>query len=88
MIKKLLIIFTVFGLVACSAPSKPKIEKVEVPVYSCPTPILPSKPELAIYQIDEKTTDQDVLRYYGHTVDQLLIYTDSLYKQLEQYKRD
>lgn len=84
MIKSLAIIGIILSTVGCS--TTPKISKVEVPIYSCPSPIIPTKPDLDLYKINEKTTDQDVLRYYGHTVDQLLIYSDSLYKQLEQYK--
>nr|DAP65265.1 MAG TPA: outer membrane protein assembly factor [Caudoviricetes sp.] len=85
MIKKLILTSCIIlGLSGCATQTK--IQKVEVPVYSCPSPILPTKPDLSIYKINEKTTDQEVLRLYGHTVDQLLIYTDSLYKQLENYK--
>lgn len=85
MIKKLVLVSCIIlGLTGCA--TKTKIQKVEVPVYSCPSPILPQKPELSIYKINEKTTDQEVLRLYGHTVDQLLIYTDSLYEQLKNYK--
>lgn len=85
MIKRLILsIFIILSLSGCA--TKTKIQKVEVPIYSCPSPILPQKPDLSIYKINEKTTDQEVLRMYGHTVDQLLIYTDSLYKQLENYK--
>ena len=85
MIKKLVLASCIIlSLGGCA--NQTKFQKVEVPVYSCPTPILPTKPDLSIYKINEKTTDQEVLRLYGHTIDQLPIYTDSLYKQLENYK--
>lgn len=81
--KKLLLIPLMFMIVACT--NTKAIEKVEVPVYADLKITIPEEPDLAIYQITNNSTNSEVLRAYGETVDQLLIYSRSLSKLLKTY---
>lgn len=83
--KKLLLILPTLLLIGCV--NQPQKKVVEVPIYSCPKPIIPSYPDLAIYQITTKSNDSEVLKAYGKSLDQLLLHVDSLTKQLNQYNK-
>lgn len=73
---KKLLIFIPFILLGCT--SKPKIELVHVPVYHQVKLELPSKPNLAIENITNKSQDLDVLKAYGRSIDQLINYSNTL----------
>lgn len=68
-----------FCLSGCSSKdSEIKIERVEVPVYSCPIIDIPERPILALERISKASKDAEVMKAYGRTVDQLLNYSDVL----------
>lgn len=84
---KTLLICLSFLIMGCSS-KLPKVEKVEVPVWSCPKPVIPAKPDLEIYHLSETSTTKDTLRAYGRSLDLLLIENESLRHQLQQYNQE
>lgn len=83
--KLLIILISLFTLTACNSIQGSKIEKVEVPIFSCPRPDIPNKPDLEIDKITRTSTDSEVLKAYGETIDQLELYSESLLRELEGY---
>ena len=79
--KKLLFLLS-FLLLGCT--SKPKIEIVHVPVSHPIVLEIPERPDLAIQKITEKSQNSDVIKAYGRTVDQLIIYSNILIRIIEK----
>lgn len=60
---------------------------IEVPVYHCPEPNLPNRPELSILKINKNSSGRDVMILYGESIDQLLSYSISLESLLKAYSK-
>lgn len=78
--KYITIIFTIL-LVGCTT----KLERVEVPVYSCPKPDIPEKQVLPVDKITDTTSDMEVLKAYGQSIDMLRLENESLRTILKSY---
>ena len=70
-------------LIGCA---QPKHIEVKVPIVYCPSPSIPEKPHLAVYDITENSSDQEVLNAYGQSLESSIEYSNTLTKILESYK--
>ena len=63
--------------------TKTTIKYVSVPI---PTPPEVARPTLKLYEINEHTPDNDVVKYYRISVEQLINYSTSLEMIVNKYK--
>lgn len=84
------ILFLVLFLSGCTTIQKEpivQIKTVEVPVYSCPEPIIVSRPQLFTDNIKESDDIGEIVAKYKATIRVLLDYSNSLEQSLSLYKK-
>lgn len=83
--KNIILSMLVLLISACSFTGKQSLTPEKQIVLHCPSIKLPEKPDLEIEKITPKSSDGEVLQAYGVSLEQTIIYSNTLEKLLNNY---
>lgn len=78
-----------FLIAGCAGPAAIKVpDEVLVPISTCPAPVLPGRPALAVAALTETSAPAEVMRAYATSLTQCTGYASELETILKTYTKE